>query len=104
MSTKSIRIGMAIVMIGATFVFAFAGSAVAHKCRADTHEGCNGHRCPDDGEHHFHKTEHGLGGDHECESHPYNDEIVDTIQMQLSDPVPVGDLAAAETAENFQHD
>jgi hypothetical protein len=56
-----------ISIVAALLLLAVAAPASAHTCSSNTHEGCNGHQCPD-GEAHDHQTHHDVGGNHFCKT------------------------------------
>jgi len=59
---------LAVCLLTFSFVVSVAPSASAHDCRANTHEGCNGHTCihgAGSGPH-THVTEHEDGINHRC--------------------------------------
>lgn len=61
------RMAVAMVLLVAGLAVV-AAPASAHPCTANSHEGCNGHYCPDDGDYHSHYTAHPWWWDHYCES------------------------------------
>jgi hypothetical protein len=90
------------LMMGA-FVVGVATTADAHTCSANSHAGCNGHNCPDDGVSHNHYTAHPFWWDHYCTSSPSNKSFTGgCTYLAPSELVAVHSDAAALDACHWQ--